>query len=352
MITFFPGPSQVFADIPSYLQQACTDGILSISHRSETFNKLSENTLQNLRRRLQIPDDYTVFYTGSATEGWEIVSQSLVHSGSTHFYSGSFGEKWFHYAKLIHPLSTGFPFAPDSELIASELLVPANAEMLCLTQNETSNGTQIGPEHLAAIRRSFPDLLIAVDCVSSLNGINLNIADADIWVSSVQKCFGLPAGLGLLICSPKAIDKALTLNDKRYYNSLTLMLENIRKFQTSYTPNVLGIYLLNKVLTALPAIKETDAETTRRAGIYYTLLDKHPVLKPLITNPAVRSQTVIAVKTPPERLNVYKDLAKKQGMLLGSGYGIWKESTFRIANFPAIAEPDFNKLVSFLETLD
>lgn len=69
---------------------------------------------------------------------------------------------------------------------------------------------------------------------------------------------------------------------------------------------------------------------------------------PLITNPVVRSSTVLAVEADPEKIREIKDAAMKEGILLGSGYGKWKETTFRIANFPAIQDADFQRLVQFL----
>ena len=216
MLTFFPGPSQVYAETGLYLQEAFQSGILSVSHRSEAFNKLSEETLKLLRFKLDIPENYTILYTSSATESWEIISQSLVSKQSAHFSSGAFGDKWFQYAKAIHPTSRKFSIHLNEELHPEYLDINSEDEVVCLTQNETSNGTQISFETIAAIRGAFPDKLIALDCTSSMAGINLPFILGDIWFASVQKCFGLPAGLGLLILSPAAVNRAKEIGDKKH----------------------------------------------------------------------------------------------------------------------------------------
>lgn len=350
MTTFFPGPSQVHPELNGYLQDAFSEGILSISHRSETFNQLSEETLKLLHFKLAIPESYTILYTSSATECWEIIAQSLTKNQSAHFSSGSFGDKWFQYAQSIHTGSHLVHLPPNQELMADYLDVQINDDLICLTQNETSNGTQIGLDALSAVRGAYPYTLIALDCTSSMAGINLPFMLGDIWFASVQKCFGLPAGLGLLILSPAAVKRAKEINDRKYFNSALTLLDHIEKFQTSCTPNVLGIYLLKRVLEKSTRIEDTDLKTRNRMNNYLSAL-KGGNLATLISNNKVQSATVLAVKGDPDYIAGIKSEAKAEGMLLGSGYGKWKTDTFRIANFPAYTEPQVEKLIRFIERI-
>jgi phosphoserine aminotransferase len=348
MVTFFPGPSQVYPQLVQYLNEAFQSGILSESHRSDAFNALSAETISLIRSKLGVPEDYTILYTSSATECWEIIAQSLTRKQSVHFSSGAFGDKWHYYAQSLHPHSLKVSMPLNEELYAAYLDVKADDEIICITQNETSNGTQVDFDTLASIRGAFPEKLIALDCTSSMAGICLPFALGDIWFASVQKCFGLPAGLGLMILSPAAVERAEDLEDRSRYNSLINMLEHMKNYQTSCTPNVLGIFLLNRVLQNVPRIEETDAMLRQRMEKYLQIF---PVsnMKPLITNPKVRSTTVLAVETDPEYLAGLKAEAKAKGMLLGSGYGKWKSNTFRIANFPAITEDQVDQLIRFLK---
>ena len=107
MITFAPGPSKVYDALPKYLQEAYQEGILSANHRSSGFMNLYRETEELLREKLHMPEDYKLLFTSSATENWEIISQSIVENASFHIYSGSFGKKWFDYAKHIIPASQG-----------------------------------------------------------------------------------------------------------------------------------------------------------------------------------------------------------------------------------------------------
>jgi phosphoserine aminotransferase len=222
MISFYPGPSRVHDAVPKYVNDAFKKGILSMNHRSPEFMAISEKTITLLKQKLNVPEDYTIFYTSSATECWEIITQSIVKEKSTHFYSGSFGEKWFDYTKRLKPAAEGIRFDAETKLDGKNIKL-SSGDVICLTHNETSNGTQVHDSIIKTIKKNNTDQLIAVDATSSMGGVAIDFMSADIWLASVQKCFGLPAGLGLLICSPGAIQRSTALGEKNHYNSLTFM---------------------------------------------------------------------------------------------------------------------------------
>lgn len=351
--TFFPGPSQLYPEIGSYLQEAYSSGILSMSHRSKVFDQLSQETIALLHDRLAIPADYLIFYTSSATESWEIIPQSLTKTGGFHLYSGSFGQKWYEYAKKLKPGSLGQQFDVNEALSLDSFIPAKDAELICLTQNETSNGSQISSELLTLIRNQFPEKLIAVDVTSSINGISLPFDQADIWYGSVQKCFGMPAGLGLLICSPRAMDRAQEIGEKSHYNSLLTLAEHMKKYQTTCTPNVLGIFLMNSVLKNNAAVSKRENQLIDRSVEMYKLLDESAKsdgrLTPLVSTADNRSRTVVTISCEANYMADLKELSKNQGYLLGNGYGQWKDNTFRLANFPAVSDLAWDWALEFVK---
>jgi len=349
MISFYPGPSRVHDRVPQYVKDAHKKGILSINHRSEEFVAISSRTIALLKEKLSIPEDFTIFYTSSATECWEIIAQSLVKKRSYHIFNGSFGEKWFDYTKRICSGVRSYPFERNEIVNAKKLRFGAEGGVICITQNETSNGTQVSNETIRAIRENNPQHLVAVDATSSLAGISLDFAAADIWLASVQKCFGLPAGLGLMICSPNAIDSALSIGERDHYNSITFMDEMMEKWQTPLTPNVLNIYLLMRVMDDAKPIAAVHKKTLQRYQNWISFLENETSLQHLIQNQESRSYTVIPVQGDEEMITKIKTMAKKDGILLGEGYGSLKPTTFRIANFPAIRKREIKLLQSFLK---
>jgi phosphoserine aminotransferase len=349
MITFAPGPSKVYDSLPIYLNDAYQEGILSANHRSSAFMKLYQETEQLMRSKLHMPEDYTLLFTSSATENWEIISQSIVEQASFHIYSGSFGKKWIEFAKHILPATVGLKIEANQAIDLPSLQIAEEFDLIALTQNETSNASQVSNEMIEAIRDKFPEKMIAVDTTSSMAGIELDFGLADIGYASVQKCFGLPAGLGILILSPAAIQKSERKGEKGRYNSLSFMLENAASYQTHYTPNVLGIYLLNRVLKDIPEIQQIDALLRQRMSRLENCIAQTKTLRMLVDNPATRSTTVMAIAGSEELIIQVKKEAEKRGMQLGGGYGPLKATSFRIANFPAITDEEFDALIEFLK---
>lgn len=338
-ISFYPGPSQVYPQVRTYLTDAYDSGILSVNHRSTPAMELVESTFRLLREKLLIPEEYHIAFVSSATECWEIIAQSVVRKSAVHAWNGAFGQKWAEYARKLGVEVTDVPFSPAEELAMN---VPAE-DVLCVTQNETSNGTQVSMSVLRQLRGQTSGL-IAVDATSSMAGVAFDWSLGDIWYASVQKCFGLPAGMAVLICSPAAIARAQELNERNHYNSLVFVDENFRKFQTPYTPNVLGIYLLNRVLDEVPVITETDAHIRKRAGELYRFFQTAPGWEVLAPSAYVRSDTVLTIAGDPERIRDWKQFTAAHNVLVGNGYGDRKASTFRIANFPALQDADFIEL--------
>lgn len=349
MISFYPGPSRVHDEIPRYVKDAAKLGIMSINHRSESFVRMSEQTIRLLKSKLGIPKNYMVFFTSSATECWEIIAQSLITDKSYHLYNGSFGQKWFDYTRRLHPGAMPLPFEVDDVLDTTKLLFDQREGIICLTQNETSNGTQVTTAILKALKKNNPTYLVAVDATSSMGGIQLEFKNADIWFASVQKCFGLPAGLGLMVCSPAALEKAKAIGEKNHYNSLTFMIEMMEKWQTPFTPNVINIYLLMRVLENTDSIDVVHRQTLSRYEAWRDFLSNRKDIGHLVSNSKVHSYTVLPVKGTEETVATIKKRAKKDGLLLGEGYGQFKPQTFRIANFPAIKSSEIKLLMNFLK---
>lgn len=343
-LNFYPGPSRVYDKVPEWTKEAFEKGILSINHRSDTFVNISQKVHDLLKDRLNIPQDYQIFYISSATEAWEIILQSLVEKETLHIHNGAFGEKWAMYAEKIRGkkntqrLSFDLNTLPNMEQISQN--INSNTEILCFTHNETSNGTYLPNFFFQELKRNFPQPLIAIDATSSMAGIDINWKSIDVAFASVQKCFGLPAGMGIMIASPKTVEKAKDIAENTRYNSFLNLLKHAQNFQTTHTPNVLSIYLLLKSLEELPNIQKTEKRLREQANMYYSLFEQKQEISYLIQNKAVQSPTVICISGKENYIQEFKEKTKKQNIILGNGYGAWKSTSFRIANFPAMSLPE------------
>jgi phosphoserine aminotransferase len=347
MISFYPGPSRVHDEVPTYVAEAHQLGVLEMSHRSQEFMALAEKTVLLLKKKLRIPNHYTVLFASSATECWQIIAQSLIKKKSTHVYTGAFGKKWFECTLAIRHNAEQYVFNLEEEL-GIDTLTFHESDVICVTQNETSNGTAVSYRYIKQVADKHPQALVVVDATSSMGGVYLNFNVADCWFASVQKCFGLPAGLALMVLSPRAIKRAKEVGERGHYNSLNRMVDMMRLWQTTHTPNVLAIFLLMKVLEKTDDIRQTEKKLAQQM-LGWQKFFKNSRLAFLIKNERVRSTTVLAIETTDKRVARIKREAKRAGILLGDGYGDYKTTTFRIANFPAIKQREIKLLQDFLK---
>lgn len=351
MLSFYPGPSKVHPQSLEFIQEAYRRGIVSINHRSKTFESLYEDTEEVLKSKWGIPSNYSIYFISSATEAWDIISHSLVIKQSVHFFNGSFGQKWAQYNRFWHPnaINIDFPIQQHIGQFLKETIIDySHADAICFVQSETSNASgQI-------IKRSMfsqqTNALIAVDATSSMGGIELPWEEADVWFASVQKCLGLPAGMAVLICSPKALEQAAQVGKKNKYNNLLFMEVNRKKWQTHYTPNVLGIFLLNRLSHHLPNLKDIHEQTLAKSQFLFDFFGNQfkKSCDFLIEDVSLRLPTVCCLKNTEFEIQRLLLEAEKKGIILGKGYGEWAKNTFRIANFPSHTMEDFHKLTQFI----
>ena len=336
------GPSALDEHIGQYYHEACSSGILSRPHRSPQFSQLYERLVFAFQRNQLLPKDYAVLLFSSATECWQVIADTFIESPAVHVFNGSFGEKWWKQTQSIKPkLTRKFHFEVDE--IPSPASVSCSAGLLCLTQTETSNGSAVPIEEIARWRNTHPDVILAIDATSSMGGVQLPWSCADIWFASVQKCFGLPPGLSVMLLSQRAVKAANNTTANYRYNLINNALKHYNNFQTTHTPNTANIYLLTRVLEERASIQMIAERTRLRADDFFELLETHLALQPLVQLNQARSQTIITIETknPIQWINQLAD----SGIVVSSGYGLWRQNTFRIANFPAIKTEWINDFI-------
>ena len=353
-IFFTPGPTELYPEVKNYIGQALDEHVCSINHRSNEFVEIYKFTVDNLKKLLSIPSANHVFFLSSATECMDRIIQNTVIEKSFHYVNGAFAERFYKTAvelgkkadKVETIYGEGFDFM--------NIEIQNDPELICITQNETSTGVAINPENIYCLKKSYPDSIIAVDIVTSSPYVNLDYDKIDCAFFSVQKGFGLPAGLGVLIINEQCMKKAFYMKSKNinigcFHNFISLY-ENAIKHQTSETPNVLGIYLLGKVCEQLNkyGIDKVRKETEDKADTLYNFFEAHQHFKPFVKDNAVRSKTIINIEVG-ERQGEVKKLLSDEGILVGSGYGMLKDTQIRIANFPMHQLKDVKSITEILK---
>jgi phosphoserine aminotransferase len=351
-VNFTPGPSQLYYTVADHARKAFKDNVPSLSHRSKEFEGYFEKATKGLKELLGIPSHFHIFFTSSATEIWEKSIQNLVEEKSVHFVNGAFSKRYYEIAKQLGRNAIKIE-SPLGESFALEQPAFADAEFIALTHNETSTGVALTNAFINQFKEKNPKALVAVDAVSSLPFPAFDYTKIDSVFFSVQKGFGMPAGLGVWVVNDRCIEKAESMLAKgisigSYHNLPTLLL-NAKKNQTTETPNVLGIYLLSCVVEDFLRIGITKIrqETEYKAAILYQALNSHPLAKVFVKSPTDQSKTVIVAECGEHVENINKYLSQ-QGFYPGDGYGDKKKTQLRFANFPAHSKEQYENLVDLL----
>ena len=352
-IYFTPGPSELYPTVANHIAEALDRKIPAISHRSKLFQEVYAHTTQGLRTLLNLPDNYQILFLSSATETWERIIQNCVEANSYHAVNGSFSKRFFEFSGELGFKGTKAEVTFGESFTAASLNFPSNAEVICLTHNETSSGASMPVSEINKVRELYKDALIFVDAVSSLPYPDFDYSKIDSAFFSVQKCFGLPAGLGVWILNERCIEKAKQIASKRStgtYHTVESLLSKAIVNQTPETPNVLNIFLLGKVIEDMNKIgtQELRKSTERKAKMVYDYLATSSNFDIFVQKEEQRSMTTIVANTKLAPADVNKALAPFD-MAVGSGYGNFKDKQIRIANFPAHSEAQIEKLITTLK---
>ncbi|WP_439556313.1 aminotransferase class V-fold PLP-dependent enzyme [Dyadobacter sp.] len=349
-LTFFtPGPAQLYPTFEKHLQTFVTNQLGSISHRSQQYRDLHKFTIDQLRILLNVPDTHAILFLGSASEAWERILFSCVELESFHLVNGSFSKKFYDYSNALNKYAHKLEKPMGSGFSAAEIEVPEYAELICVTHNETSSGVQMPVSEIHKLKQKNPGKFIAVDIVSSAPYPDLDYTLIDTAFFSVQKAFGLPAGLGVWIVSEKCLAKAKSIKNQYSigaHNDLPTLWKNAQNNETPATPNVMGIYLLGKIAEEFNQIgvQTMRKQTEQKAASIYKFIEKTAGFSAFVKEKAYRSQTVIVADTEQPSADIIKNI-KEKGMAIGSGYGEFKASQLRIANFPATSAEEVEKLL-------
>ena len=167
----------------------------------------------------------------------------------------------------------------------------------------------------------------------------------------------MPAGLGVWIVNDKCIAKAKAIAEAGHkaspHHNISSLLKMAEKNQTPATPNTLEIFLLSKVCEAMnqKGVDVIRKETEEKSDLLSEFVANSSNFDFAVKNKAHRSKTVIVAETKktPAEINAY---LKPFDMQIGGGYGDYKTSQVRIANFAATTVEQIKTLIDLLKQED
>lgn len=348
-----PGPTP----IPKKVELAMAQDM--ISHRTEEFVKLYQETTQNVKPFFGTKQDILLLPSGgtaaleaavvnSVSPGEEVV---IITVGAFGDYFVSICEK---YGLHVHKLAKSWGEACTKEDLMEFLKPLSNIKAVFATYNETSTGILNPIEELAEVVRNYSGALFIVDGVSCIGGAPAEMDQwgIDILVTGSQKAMMLPPGLALLAVSERAWKVIEANPTTAYYLNLLSYREWAAK---GMTPNTPAISLI-KGLSAVCDLVEEE-------GGFSKTVERHEVMKnmvreamralsiELLTDDKFASPTITAIRTP-EGLDLTAylgHLKKKYHLDFAGGLGHLQGKIFRFGHMGYCFPSDILQAVSLME---
>ena len=348
---FIPGPVHV---LPEVLQQLSR---YTLGHRGKEYAQLHKETVDMLKQIL-FTEQNVFLSTSSASGIWEGSIRNCVDHNETVLATmcGAFSDKWADVVKScgrnVEQLKVEWGKATTPESIDKKL-AEGKYSAITLVYNETSTGlTNPVYEISEMLKKKYPDVLVFVDCVSSMIGMPLHFDQLgwDVALASVQKAFAIPPGLAVAAVSKRAVEKSKTVPGRGYYFDFQSFVKSGEKNQTPATPAIPHIMALNYQCNKLVAegIENVWARH-KKMGEFVRGWAKDRFA--LFCDEKYASNTLTAIKNTRniKVSDVIGAVQKKHNTAFGNGYGKLKDVTFRIAHMGDITLGDLKELVGWID---
>ena len=349
---YIPGPTEVAAEVLAAQTKPM------IGHRSQEFTTLFYSLIDRLKQILLT--DQHVYITASSGSGLqETAVRNAIRPGRKvlNMVTGSFGDRWQQVSvangkeSVRVDLPWGQPVRPED---VDQYLSAGGFDAVTIVHNETSTGTMSDVGAIAVlVRKRYPDVLLLVDAVSSASGTRIPFDEwgLDMLLTSSQKAFALPPGLGFTAVSERLLSRAVDVPHRGWYFDLLVLEKYAGGGRT--TPATPAISLLNALAVQLDRILSEGLEKrwarheTSMALTHAWAQDRGFDLFP---EPGYESRTVTCVRNSRSvDVPAMIAFAREHGMIIGNGYGNLKNDTFRIAHMGELGPDDMRELFAVLD---
>ncbi len=344
---FVPGPT----NIPDRVQRAML--VAMEDHRSSRFPDLSMSVLSDLKQVFKTGDGQVFIFPSSGTGAWEAALTNTLSPGDKVLASsfGQFSHLWIDMAQRLGfdvevqevEWGEGVPLEWTEDVLRGDSGHEIKAILAC--HNETATGVTSNIEGLRKVMDEVGHpALLCVDAVSSLASIDFRMDDwrVDLAVSGSQKGLMLPAGLGILAVSSKALEAMKTAESKRCYFDLADMMATNPSGYFPYTPALPMLYGLREALNIIfeESLEDIFARHNYLAAGVRAAVTGGWGLSLCAKEPKWHSDTVSAVMVP-EGINgghIIDVAFRRYNLALGAGLSKVAGKLFRIGHLGDLNE--------------
>jgi len=309
-----------------------------IGHRGSEFEALYASTQPGLQ---QLAGTKRPVYlsTSSAWGVMEAALRNLTQKKVLTLCNGAFSDKWFDVAKKcgkeVEKLQFEWGQAIDPGQLRTKL-AEGGFDTVTFIHNETSTGVMSDLKRIAEVVKSFPDVLLIVDTVSSFSAVPMAMDELgiDVLLAGVQKAMALPPGLAVFAISEAALERAKSTKDRGYYFDFVEFEKNALANNTPSTPAISLIFGLQYILETIAAegMENRFARHLSNNKMIHDWAARHKFQH--FAPEGFRSVSLSCFHTPEgfDQSNFIKTLKNKHNFMINGGYGKIKGITFRISN--------------------
>jgi alanine-glyoxylate transaminase/serine-glyoxylate transaminase/serine-pyruvate transaminase len=343
---FVPGPTNVPDRVLNAMHRPMED------HRSPVFPKLPLSIFPDLKKVFRTSEGQPFIFAATGTGMWEAALVNTCSPGDRVLAAryGQFCHLFIDCAQRLGlqvdiidvPWGEGAP--PDKIEEALRKDTKHEYKGVLVVHNETATGVT---SDIAAVRKAIDNAkhpaLLYVDGVSSVGSLEFRMDDwgVDLAITGSQKGFMLPAGLGLIGVSQKALARRESAKLPRVFFDFGDQIKANATGYFPYTPPLALLYGLRESLDMLleEGLDNVYARHHRLAeGVRAAV--KAWGLTVCAKDPKWNSDTVSAVMVPPgfDGAAVIETAFRKYNMALGAGLGQMAGKLFRIGHLGDVNE--------------
>lgn len=345
---FLPGSAMVRPEVLARLSQPV------IGHHTKEFHELMGRIHPALQRLLGTRHPVFTF-TATASTAMEAALNNAGGEKILIVSNGAFGERWARAAarmSLNHRVMNigwGTPYDPAE---VRRTLNWGKFDSIVMVHGETSTGMLNPIEPIHEILEDWPEVLLIVDAVSTLGGVDLRMDDLgiDVLVGGTQKCLALPPGIVPVGVSPRAIRMARGSFRKGYAFDYNLWQERWRKQEVLCTPAFPQLYALDY---QLPRIEEETlpARWERHRRLSRLTLEWASKNGWRSYSPEGYQLPSVSCLTPPTALGETAPVVaamRERGYLIDGGFGKLANQTIRIGHMGDWQEAEVKEMLAAL----
>jgi phosphoserine aminotransferase len=350
---FNPGPSVLPEPVLESTSKAILNfagtgmSIMEVSHRSKQFDALLIETVDLLKKVMQIPDNYKIlFLQGGATMQFAMIPINLLGADKVADYidTGYFASRAIKEAKCIGKVNVA---ASTKDLSYTrlpnldEIKLTKDAAYCHLTSNNTIYGTQW---------QTFPDtgnVPLVADMSSDIMSRKIDVSKFGLIYAGAQKNMG-PAGVTCVIIREDLVGKAPA-------NTSAMLdykphVENNSCYNTCPVTAIFVVHEVLKWLTDMGGVAEMEKINDKKAALVYDILDKSTFYKGSVEKGS-RSKMNIPFKLPTEELdNEFLSQASKKAFIGLKGHRA--VGGIRVSMYNAMPLDGVQKLADFMKEFE